>query len=655
MSGDGGELYRVVFRGEISLEFSAEEVRTNLKQLCRYEDRTLDRLFSGKPVVIKDRIQLTTARQYKEALDRTGALCEIVAVPKPPPSVEVAPAPQGTTCSEAPTPITMAVSPPPQPLPSPSPEPVPVHCPKCGHRQPDGEICGACGIVFARFLKSQERQAAIARGETPPDMPRKPEPTTLMEDVRNYFSQHQEQAFILKAFLTIAVILLIGEYLSGFVILFIILFPVLFLFYVRLEAASTGQSATEILAQHITFMPVMYTDEERKREGTTWVTYGLIFINIVIFYGYELHVDPKTIMNHLVFIPVEPNILNVPFSLLSSMFLHAGGGHLWGNMLFLWAVGTVVEKRIGWGKFLACYLAAGVMASLLSALITYLFFHEAVHGLGASGAIAGVMGIFAVRCYFKSMVFPLPILGIFSLILPISLKVRLNSLVIIGLFFFADLSGGIGQITGENQSNVGHWAHIGGMLCGIILAMLSKLGEDAIEERHVEIGRQNIGKRGDLYAAEDSLRLALKKNPDNADTMLLLAQLLSKFQATEEGEQLYRKSLASLSATRPREAMEAYRDFFKRYHKGLDYQSMLRLAGHYQKQNDLEWAGRCLEFVLEDTETPQATREKVMLNCARSKESSGNIDAAEYYYRMFLETFPQSPMAGKVRIRLGTT
>ena len=78
MSGDGGELYRVVFRGEISLEFSAEEVRTNLKQLCRYEDRTLDRLFSGKPVVIKDRIQLTTARQYKEALDRTGALCEIV-------------------------------------------------------------------------------------------------------------------------------------------------------------------------------------------------------------------------------------------------------------------------------------------------------------------------------------------------------------------------------------------------------------------------------------------------------------------------------------------------------------------------------------------------------------------------------------------------
>jgi len=653
MSGNGGDLYRVVFNGEISLEFSTEEVRGNLKRLCRYEDRTLDRLFSGKPAIIKDRIPLATAKQYKEALDRTGALCDIVAVPTPPQPVEVSPAPQGPSQPVAPTHATI-MAPPSQPT-LPTPKPASVNCPKCGHQQPDGEICDACGIVFARFLKTQERQAAIARGEVLPDMPRKPEPTTLMDDVRSYFAQHQEQAFILKAFLTIAAILLIGEYLSGFVVLFIILFPVLFLCYVRLEAASTGQSANEILAQHITLMPVMYTDEERKREGTTWVTYGLIFINIVIFYGYELNVDPKTIMDHLVFIPVEPNPFNVPFSLLSSMFLHAGGGHLWGNMLFLWAVGTVVEKRIGWAKFLVCYLVAGVMASLLSALISYLFFHEAVHGLGASGAIAGVMGIFAVRCYFKSMVFPLPILGIFSLILPISLKVRLNSLVIIGLFFFADLSSGIGQITGENQSNIGHWAHIGGMLCGIILAMLSKLGEDAIEERHVEIGRQNISKRGDLYAAEDSLRLALKKNPDNADTMLLLAQLLSKFQATEEGGQLYRKALASLSQTRPKEAMEAYRDYYKRYHKGIDYQALLRLAGHYQQQNDLEWAGRCLEFIVEDPETPQVTREKAILNCARSKEATGNIDAAEYYYRMFLETFPQSPMAGKVRVRLGTT
>lgn len=625
MNADSAELYRVVFKGELAYGFERAEVRCNLKRLCKYDDLALDRFFAGRPVVVKDKLPLHIARQYKEALDRTGVVCLIENVPVATPTAAAAPVAASA-----------------------------VTCPKCGHHQPGGDSCAVCGIVFSRYIQSQERQAAVARGEVPPGTPGQQIPTTVMEDLRAYFTQHQEQAFLLKAFLTIALIVFVREYMSGFLFWLIILFPVVFLVYVRLEAASTDQSPTELLAQHITFMPVMYTDEERKREGTTWVTYGLIFINILIFYGYEIHADAQT-LDQLVFIPLEPNAVNVPFSLFSSMFLHANGAHLWGNMLFLWAVGTVVEKRIGWGKFLVCYLVAGIMASLLSALIVGLFFHEAVHGLGASGAIAGVMGIFAVRCYFKSMVFPLPILGIFSLILPVSLKVRLNSLVIIGLFFLADLSGGIGQITGENQSNIGHWAHIGGMLCGIILAMLSKLGEDAIEERHVEIGRQNINKRGDLYAAEASLRLALQKNPDNAETMLLLAQLVSKFRATDEGEQLYRKALPKLSQTRPKEAMEAFREYYKRYLKGVDCQTLMRLSGLYQQQNDFEWSGRCLEFLVEDPAAPQPVREKALFRCARAKEAAGNVDAAEHYYRQLLEAFPQSPLAGKVRAWLETT
>jgi Tfp pilus assembly protein PilF len=185
--------------------------------------------------------------------------------------------------------------------------------------------------------------------------------------------------------------------------------------------------------------------------------------------------------------------------------------------------------------------------------------------------------------------------------------------------------------------------------------MLSRLGEGAIEERHVEIGRQNIGKRGNLHEAEESLRLALQKNPDNAETMLLLAQLVSKFQATEEGEALYRKALPRLSQTRPGEAMEAFRDYYRRYFKGVDYQTLIRLSGLYQQQNDFEWSGRCLEFVLDDPATPATLREKLMFQCARAKEAAGNVDAAEHYYRQFLDAFPQSPMAGKIRGWLAAT
>jgi hypothetical protein len=149
-------------------------------------------------------------------------------------------------------------------------------------------------------------------------------------------------------------------------------------------------------------------------------------------------------------------------------------------------------------------------------LVNFLATGEPGHILGASGSIAGIMRVFAVRCYFKSMVFPLPILGIFSLIFPISFKVRLNSLVIIGLFFFMDLSGGIGQITGQNVSNVGHWAHIGGTLAGIGLAFFLKLGEGAIEERHLR-SVQGCRLQCRLRAGEHSLRIALERNPENAE------------------------------------------------------------------------------------------------------------------------------------------
>lgn len=145
----------------------------------------------------------------------------------------------------------------------------------------------------------------------------------------------------------------------------------------------------------------------------------------------------------------------------SSMFLHASNGHLWGNMMFLWAIGSVVERRIGPKRFSILYLVTGLFGSIAYVLVEFFANGTAGHALGASGAISGIMGIFAVRCYFKSMVFPLPILGIFSLIFPVSLKVRLNLLVIIGLFFLADLSGGIEQAAGTSSSMTGHWAHLG--------------------------------------------------------------------------------------------------------------------------------------------------------------------------------------------------
>jgi|GEM_PF-278447 len=647
--------YRIVFRGEMSFEFEPEEVRENLRKLCHFDDAYLDRLFCGEPAVLKNNLSLETGQKYKAALDKTGAICHLEVLPH-------AIGPETVTSIELATGETVKADRAPD-------KPKANVCPKCGALRDAAATCSSCGVIFAKIDRARERQSSIemvatvptATIDTPSSSPsRQPLPrpaatesSDALDRLFAHFDAHREQAFLLKAFLTIAAILLVKNFLGQLIGILLFLLPFAFWLYIRFQAQSSGQPFLAVLRENITFMPVMYAEGEKKTKDVAWVTYGLIFINILIFYAYELNVNPQFIFNNLLFLPEQPTALNVPISLFTAFFLHASSGHLWGNMLFLWAVGTVVEKRIGWQRFLLFYLLCGAMAGLFSALAHFLFSREAIHALGASGAIAGVMGLFAVRCYFKSMVFPLPILGIFALILPISLKVRLNSLVIIGLFFAMDLSGGIAQAAGESSSNIGHWVHIGGMLCGVALALLSNLGEEAIGERHVEISRQVMSKGGDLYAGEESMRLALQHDPENTEVMLLLAQLLTKFGPNPEGEQLYRQSIGRLIASKPKEAMAAFRDYYDCTMQSVDPATQLRLAALFQQADDLLWAERCLELLADNPATPAAIRERAVFQCARIKESLGHKDIAKHYYQIFIDTFPESPLIAKAQARLG--
>jgi len=477
----------------------------------------------------------------------------------------------------------------------------------------------------------------------------------MSSNISDYFAKHEEQAFLAKAFLTILAIIFLREFLSGVIVIAIILFPILFLLYVRFEAATSGRSTLEILKEHITFMPFMYAEGERKRENIPLVTYSLILANVAVFYVFELNpfVDVQFIMNNLIFIPYKPNLWNIPVSAFASLFLHGSGGHLWGNMVFLWVVGTVVERRIGGRRFLLLYLITGLMATLAFIFINFLTTGAPGHILGASGSIAGIMGIFAVRCYFKSMVFPLPILGIFSLIFPISFKVRLNSLVIIGLFFFMDLSGGIGQITGQNVSNVGHWAHIGGMLAGIGLAFFLKLGEGAIEERHLEIGAKAAVSSVGYGAGEHSLRIALERNPENAEALLHLARIKSKFTPSEEGSDSYRKAIRLLIAASPEQAAEVYQEYYKKYMTGVEPEVQYRLAGIYYRKKDLDMAARCLESIVNTKDAPADIRERALYQYASILDEMGLAEVARDFFEQFLAGFPESGAVPKVKLKLG--
>ncbi|HTY20139.1 MAG TPA: rhomboid family intramembrane serine protease [Geobacteraceae bacterium] len=473
-----------------------------------------------------------------------------------------------------------------------------------------------------------------------------------MATLSEYFEQHEEQAFIVKAFLTIIAIIFVREYLSGLLALMILLFPVIFLVYIRMKAAVEGKGTFDLLKENITFIPLMYAEGERKREVTPWVTYSIILLDGLIFYGYEIKVDPEALKN-LVFLPHDPDILNVPISAITSLFLHASGGHLWGNMIFLWMLGTVVERRVGHLRFAWLYLVTGLFGNLAFILVEFLFNGQAGHILGASGAIAGIMGIFAVRCYFKSMVFPIPILGIFSLILPISLKVRLNSLVIIGLFFLMDLSGGIGQIAGAH-SQVGHWAHLGGIISGMMIAgLFLKLGEMAIEERHLEIGLKAAEAKVGFEGGEKSLAIALEKNPDNAETVLAMARIKTKFNPVPEGKELYEKAMKLLIAARPQDAVEVYKEYYQKYLAGVEPQLMYRLAVVMERGFDMEWASRAYEMLLKEPGISAETRQRALYQEASLLEKMGHDEAAASHYRQFVTEFPDAPAVPRVRSKLG--
>lgn len=619
--------YRVIYNGNLALDTDEDQVRQNLAEKCRLSSQAIDKILAGENPVLKKGVDEATAQRYKDYLDRLGLLCDVVG--------EAAAKPQSNLLDEPPPLLTkeeakiQTVS-----------QPKGRTCPKCQAPNQGGDTCARCGLMFSRFEEVHKRRS------------QHPEPAAP-KPAKGHFDHHPEQLFIGKAFGVILAILLLKELLGGLLFILFLVFPVGFLVYIRLQAAMNDQSATQLLAEHITFMPVMYSNEERAQEYIPKVAYSLIAVNILIFYLFEMNVNPQILWNNLIFLPYQPNLLNVPFSLFSAMFLHASQAHLWGNILFLWAVGTVVERRIGGPRFLLFYLICGVASHLV-----YLFFCLILgipaHSLGASGAIAGVMGVFAVRCYFKSMVFPLPILGIFSLFLPISLKIRLNSLVIIGLFFLTNLSGGLQQAAGSNASGTNYLAHLGGMLCGILLALAFKLNEDAINERHIEIGSRAVNARigTRVSGGEESLQRLLKKNPEDMEALLMLARLRTKHAATEEGEKLYRKVIPMLVRSKPEDAMIAYLEFDKLYLKPLDAPTMYRLANIFHRRQDHEMTARCLEMVCKDQDTPAQMLEKALFQCARTFEALGLVDAAKQYYQRCVDTSPDSALGAKAKIKL---
>ena len=146
---------------------------------------------------------------------------------------------------------------------------------------------------------------------------------------------------------------------------------------------------------------------------------------------------------------------------LTSMFLHGGWLHLIGNMWFLWVYGDNVEDVLGHGKYLLFYLACGVAASFAQYLVSP---DSRIPTLGASGAIAGVMGAYLVKFPHSRIKTLIPIFFFWT-------TVEIPAALILAYWFILQFFSGLGSVgySQVSQGGVAWFAHMGGFIAGMIL------------------------------------------------------------------------------------------------------------------------------------------------------------------------------------------
>jgi membrane associated rhomboid family serine protease len=201
-------------------------------------------------------------------------------------------------------------------------------------------------------------------------------------------------------------------------------------------------------------------DDNSSRRITPIVTYVLIAINVLVFF-LELN-NGEAFIQRWAFVPSR--FLADPAgdfaTLFTSMFMHAGWAHLLGNMLYLWIFGDNVEDRLGHALFFVFYILCGLAATFAQLAISL---GSSVANVGASGAIAGVLGAYLVM-FPRGRVNVL--LGRF--VTPMS------ALIVIGFWFLLQIFSQISVFSAgsQDQGGVAYMAHIGGFVAGVVLTFL---------------------------------------------------------------------------------------------------------------------------------------------------------------------------------------
>lgn len=299
------------------------------------------------------------------------------------------------------------------------------------------------------------------------------------------------------------------------------------------------------------FLPIGST---RPRWRTPYVTYALLIANLMVSLLVWNSPNPAGVL----FKPSSPSVE----SWILSLFAHGNVGHYLGNALFLWLFGSIAEDVLGPGLFVLFYLGGNIGASALDYYITatYVPLAISVPWLGASGAIAGILGL-AACCFMRAkvrvaylVVFPRFSAGVANVPMPVFGALWLAWEVFQGLVM-TSLAAETGRYGG-----VAHWAHVGGFAVGVAGALALKL-PGRISRSDLVSSHDAPGNEYDAYREAGELEHLLAESPEDALAWRAYGQALELSGRESQAREAYAKAVAlSLKQGSIENAAEAYQE-----------------------------------------------------------------------------------------------
>lgn len=193
----------------------------------------------------------------------------------------------------------------------------------------------------------------------------------------------------------------------------------------------------------------------------------LIALTIFVFFQQILSPNPEAFVATYSLIPSQVDFSNIatliPF--VTAIFLHGGFLHIISNMWFLWVFGDNVEGHLGWFLFPVLYFASGIVGNVAQYILSP---HSTIPMLGASGAVAGILGAYYVLFPYSKIKTLIPFFGFFTV-------AEISAPFMLGYWFLLQIiSGAVSLPTSGDTGGVAFWAHVGGFVTGMIFGTILK-------------------------------------------------------------------------------------------------------------------------------------------------------------------------------------